>query len=212
MTTRVLIVDDQALFRAGVAMILGTQPDLEIVGEHATGEEALRAIENGTGVDVVLMDIQMPGVGGIAATKAILRLPDPPRVLVLTTFDDDPTTGAALAAGASGFLLKDARAELLLSAIRSVADGNTVLARSTPLRTADLSPAPPLPPAFALLTESEQSVFRHAAAGMTNGEIAAATFLSEATVKSYVSRILTKLSLRDRVQLVLFAVRHGLVE
>lgn len=209
MSIRLLIVDDQALFRAGVAMIVSTQPDLEIVGECSSGEDAVRVVEEDGGIDVVLMDLQMPGSGGLAATERITRLLDPPRVLVLTTFDDDPNTRAALSAGASGFVLKDARAELLISAIRSVADGTTVLARSTPLQ----HPArPPLPDEYALLTASERGVFLRAASGMTNSEIAAALFLSETTVKSYVSRILAKLGLRDRVQLVLFAVKHGLSE
>jgi DNA-binding NarL/FixJ family response regulator len=212
MTVRIVIVDDQALFRAGVAMIIGTQPDLQLVAECASGEDAIDAIARDGAVDVVLMDVQMPGVGGITATETILRLPHPPRILVLTTFDDDATTNAAIAAGAHGFVLKDARAELLLSAIRSVADGTAVVARSTPLSQPTRPSPPAVPAAFGLLTESERKVFRHAAAGMSNREIAAATFLSEATVKSYLSRILTKLALRDRVQLVLFAVRHGLVD
>jgi DNA-binding NarL/FixJ family response regulator len=209
---RVLLVDDQALFRAGIGMIIGTQPDLVLVGECATGEEAVRFVRERPDVDVVLMDVLMPGLGGIAATTTIAHGPGAPKVLVLTTFDDDDTVAAALAAGASGFVMKDARAELLTSSIRSVADGTAVVARSASLhRLAQRAALPvPAPPEFLTLTESERRVFRHAAAGMSNREIAATTFLSEATVKSYVSRILGKLALRDRAQLVLFAVRHGL--
>lgn len=214
MTIRVLIVDDQALFRAGIAMILGTQPDLQVTGEFGSGEEAVEYVRSGGEADVILMDVQMPGIGGVAATAAITDLPSPPRVLVLTTFDDSATVMAAIAAGASGFVLKDAKAELLLSSVRSVAAGTEVLALSSSLR--DLARREqahaPLPAAFEALTPSEQTVFRHAAAGLSNGEIAEAAFLSEATVKSYVSRVLTKLGLRDRAQLVLFAVRHGLID
>lgn len=211
MSIGVLVVDDQALFRAGMALIISTQPDLVLVGECASGEDAVRRVREGRDVDVVLMDIRMPGLGGIGATAAITAAPHAPRVLVLTTFDDDRTLSDAIAAGASGFVLKDARAELLLSAVRSVADGTAVLARSAPLRrpaARSLSPAPSLE----LLTRSEHAVFRHAVAGLSNPEIAAATALSEATVKSYLSRILTKLGVRDRVQLVLYAVRNGLLD
>lgn len=214
MTIRVLIVDDQALFRAGIAMILGTQPDLQVTGEFGSGEEAVEYVRSGGEADVILMDVQMPGIGGVAATAAITDRPSPPRVLVLTTFDDSATVMAAIAAGASGFVLKDAKAELLLSSVRSVAAGTEVLALSSSLR--DLARREqahaPLPAAFEALTPSEQTVLRHAAAGLSNGEIAEAAFLSEATVKSYVSRVLTKLGLRDRAQLVLFAVRHGLID
>lgn len=214
MTIRVLIVDDQALFRAGISMILGTQPDLQVTGEFGSGEEAVEYVRSGGEADVILMDVQMPGIGGVAATAAISALPSPPRVLVLTTFDDSATVMAAIAAGASGFVLKDAKAELLLSSVRSVAAGTEVLALSSSLR--DLARREqahePLPAAFEALTPSEQTVLRHAAAGLSNSEIAEAAFLSEATVKSYVSRVLTKLGLRDRAQLVLFAVRHGLID
>lgn len=215
MSIGVLVVDDQALFRAGMALIISTQPDLVLVGECASGEDAVRRVREGRDVDVVLMDIRMPGLGGIGATAAITAAPHAPRVLVLTTFDDDRTLSDAIAAGASGFVLKDARAELLLSAVRSVADGTAVLARSAPLRRpAARSPARSLSPApsLELLTRSEHAVFRHAVAGLSNPEIAAATSLSEATVKSYLSRILTKLGVRDRVQLVLYAVRHGVLD
>lgn len=214
MTIRVLLVDDQALFRAGIGMILSTQHDLILAAECGSGEEAVSFVQAHGDIDVVLMDIQMPGLGGIAATAAITALPIPPKVLVLTTFDDQHTVSAAIAAGASGFLLKDARPELLLSSLRSVADGSAVLAHSSSLsELAGQAPIPePLPPAFDQLSESEQRVLTLAAAGKNNAEIAAELFLSEATVKSYVSRVLSKLELRDRVQLVLFAMRHGLTE
>ncbi|OJX72788.1 MULTISPECIES: response regulator transcription factor [unclassified Leifsonia] len=215
MSIGVLVVDDQALFRAGMALIISTQPDLVLVGECASGEDAVRRVRERNDVDVVLMDIRMPGLGGVGATAAITAAPNAPRVLVLSTFDDDRTVADAIAAGASGFVLKDARAELLLSSVRSVADGTAVLARSASLhRFAAGPPAHPAspPPALETLTRSEHAVFRHAVAGLSNPEIAAATSLSEATVKSYLSRILTKLGVRDRVQLVLYAVRHGLLD
>ncbi len=214
MSIRVAVVDDQALFRAGIALIVGTQPDLELVAECASGEDAVRLVRETSGIDVILMDVLMPGLGGIAATSAITALPGAPRVLMLTTFEDDATVAQAIAAGASGFVLKDARAELLLSAVRSVADGTAVLARSAPLGqlARGVAASAPTPPEYETLTASERTVFRHVVAGLSNREIADVAFLSEATVKSYVSRILAKVGARDRVQLVLFAVRHGLTD
>lgn len=213
MTIRVLVVDDQALFRAGIALILGTQPDLELVGECGSGEEAVEFVSAHPDVDLVLMDVQMPGIGGLAATTAITALANAPKVLVLTTFDDRDTVGQAIASGASGFVLKDARPELLLSSLRSVAEGNAVLAGSTSLKdiAGGTAPVPPPPAAFETLTASEESVLRLVATGLSNREIAAELFLSVSTVKSYVSRILMKLGLRDRVQLALFALKHGLM-
>jgi DNA-binding NarL/FixJ family response regulator len=213
MTVRVAVVDDQELFRAGIAMILGTQPDFELVGEASDGEHAVRLARAG-GADVVLMDILMPGIDGIDATAAITAAPGAPRVIVLTTFDDDENVARAIEAGASGFLLKDVRPELLLSAIRSVADGAAILARSTTLRLVreHVGARLPLPDAFRTLTEREREVLGLVASGLNNAEIAGAAHLSEATVKSYVSRILAKLGVRDRVQLVLFAYRHGLAD
>ncbi len=214
MSIRVAVVDDQALFRAGIALIIGTQPDLELVGECESGEDAVRLVREGAGIDVILMDVLMPGLGGIDATAAITALPDAPRVLMLTTFEDDATVSQAIAAGASGFVLKDARAELLLSAVRSVADGTAVLARSAPLArlARGTGGRHSVPREYETLTSSEQTVFRLVAAGLSNREIGDVASLSEATVKSYVSRILAKIGVRDRVQLVLFAVRNGLTD
>lgn len=217
---RVALVDDQALFRAGVRMLLESQADLEFVGEAADGlDGVLLAREHRP--DVILMDLRMPVLDGLEATKRIVAEAGPvdagwggPRVLVLTTFDLDENAARAIRAGASGFVLKDAAPEFLLAAIRSVHAGNAVIAAT---QTAELfarftpqaAVAPP-PPRYAELTPREQEIFRHAAAGLSNSEIAAAEFLSEATVKTHVSRVLHKLALRDRVQLVVFAHEHGL--
>ncbi|MDJ0363405.1 response regulator transcription factor [Rhodococcus sp. H29-C3] len=214
MTIHVVVVDDQKLFRAGIRMILGTQPDIVLVGEASSGLDAVHLVRDLVDVDVVLMDISMPGLDGIDATAAVTALPDPPRVIMLTTFDDDDNIARAIAAGASGFVLKDIRAEMLISAVRSVAEGTAVLARSATLRLAaqHVPSRLPAPASFATLTERERAVFTLAATGLNNAEIAQTAFLSEATVKSYVSRILGKLGLRDRVQLVLFAIRHELTD
>lgn len=209
---RVVLVDDQALFRAGIRMLVDSQPDLEVAGEAADGREALdvvRAVEP----DVVLMDIRMPVLDGLAATGELLRDEDPPRIVMLTTFDLDEAAARAIRQGASGFLLKDADPEFLLAAIRTVHSGSAVIAASA---TRDLfahftDAAPqPVPPAYRELTDREREIFALAARGLSNAEIAAREFLSEATVKTHISRILTKLGLRDRVQLVVFAFEHGL--
>ncbi|MEL5992513.1 response regulator [Microbacterium phosphatis] len=208
---RVVLVDDQALFRAGIRMLVASQPDLEVVGEAGDGREAL-AVVAATRPDVVLMDIRMPVMDGLAATAEILTRPDPPRIVMLTTFDLDEAAARAIRQGASGFLLKDADPEFLLAAIRTVHAGSSVIAASA---TRDLfahfGEAPrPAPPSFGDLTDREREIFALAARGLSNAEIAAREFLSEATVKTHISRILTKLSLRDRVQLVVFAFEHGL--
>ena len=208
---RVVLVDDQALFRAGIRMLVASQPDLEVVGEASYGREAL-AVVAATRPDVVLMDIRMPVMDGLAATAEILTRPDPPRIVMLTTFDLDEAAARAIRQGASGFLLKDADPEFLLAAIRTVHAGSSVIAASA---TRDLfahfGEAPrPAPPSFGDLTDREREIFALAARGLSNAEIAAREFLSEATVKTHISRILTKLSLRDRVQLVVFAFEHGL--
>jgi DNA-binding NarL/FixJ family response regulator len=209
---RVVLVDDQALFRAGIRMVVGSQPDLEVVGEAADGREALEVVA-ATAPDVVLMDIRMPVMDGIAATIELLGRPDPPRIVMLTTFDLDEAAARAIRAGASGFLLKDADPEFLLAAIRTVHAGSAVIAASATrdLFAAVAPPARPVPPAYADLTDREREIFALAARGLSNAEIAAREFLSEATVKTHVSRILAKLALRDRVQLVVFAFDHGLV-
>jgi DNA-binding NarL/FixJ family response regulator len=215
MTIRVLIADDQDLVRAGLVMIVGSQPDLHVVAEAATGEEAVaQALRHR--IDVVLMDVRMPVMDGIAATASLQGLPDPPRVIVLTTFDLDEHAFAALRAGASGFLVKSAQAEEVIAAIRTVHAGDAVIAPSATRRLIDhVAPSLPGPSAvpaeLSRLTEREREVLLEVATGATNAEIAAKLFLSEATVKTHVGRVLGKLELRDRVQLVVFAYEHGLV-
>jgi DNA-binding NarL/FixJ family response regulator len=209
---RVALVDDQALFRAGIRMLVDSQPDLEVVGEASNGSEGV-AVVRATQPDVVLMDIRMPVMDGLAATAELLRDAAPPRVVMLTTFDLDEAAARAIRGGASGFLLKDADPEFLLAAIRTVHAGSAVIAASA---TRDLfahfadPAARELPEEYAALTDREREIFALAARGLSNAEIAAREFLSEATVKTHISRILTKLGLRDRVQLVVFAFEHGL--
>jgi len=215
---RVALVDDQALFRAGVRMLIGSQPDLAFVGEAGDGRQAQQLVER-EHPDVVLMDIRMPVMDGIAATESILassaeRGLTPPRIIVLTTFDLDEAAARAIRAGASGFVLKDAEPEFLLAAIRTVHAGNAVIAAAATRELFQRFSAPattaPAPAAFGALTAREGEIFLLAARGLSNAEIAASEFLSEATVKTHISRILAKLNLRDRVQLVVFAFEHGL--
>jgi DNA-binding NarL/FixJ family response regulator len=209
---RVALVDDQALFRAGIRMLVDSQPDLTVVGEASDGLEGVTVVR-ATRPDVVLMDIRMPILDGLAATAELLGDPSPPRVVMLTTFDLDEAAARAIRQGASGFLLKDADPEFLLAAIRTVHAGSAVIAASA---TRDLfahfaEAAPrPVPSAWADLTDREREIFALAARGLSNAEIAGREYLSEATVKTHISRILTKLGLRDRVQLVVFAFEHGL--
>ncbi|PQZ55107.1 MULTISPECIES: response regulator transcription factor [unclassified Microbacterium] len=208
---RVVLVDDQALFRAGIRMLVASQPDLDVVGEAGDGKEALEVVRT-TRPDVVLMDIRMPVMDGLTATAEILARPEPPRIVMLTTFDLDEAAARAIRQGASGFLLKDADPEFLLAAIRTVHSGSSVIAASA---TRDLfehfAEAPkPVPPQYADLTDREREIFALAARGLSNAEIAGREYLSEATVKTHISRILSKLALRDRVQLVVFAFEHGL--
>ncbi|MGH2274298.1 MULTISPECIES: response regulator [Microbacterium] len=209
---RVVLVDDQALFRAGIRMVLDSQPDIEVVGEAGDGREGV-AVARAMRPDIVLMDIRMPVLDGIAATAELLGDDDPPRVVMLTTFDLDEAAARAIREGASGFLLKDAEPEFLLAAVRTVHAGSAVIAASATRELfasmTDAAPRP-APAAFAALTEREREIFALAARGLSNAEIATGEFLSEATVKTHVSRILTKLGLRDRVQLVVFAYEHGL--
>lgn len=211
---RVVLVDDQALFRAGIRMLADSQPDIEVVGEAADGQEALQVVAD-THPDVVLMDIRMPVMDGLTATAALLRDPDAPKIVMLTTFDLDEAAARAIQQGASGFLLKDADPEFLLAAIRTVYSGSSVIAAAA---TRELfahvgaGNTRPLPPTYDALTEREREIFALAARGLSNAEIAAREFLSEATVKTHISRILAKLSLRDRVQLVVFAFEHGLTQ
>ncbi|MGG7464088.1 MULTISPECIES: response regulator [unclassified Plantibacter] len=216
---RVALVDDQSLFRGGIRMLVGSQPDLEVCGEASDGREAVDLAVS-THPDVILMDIRMPVMDGIEATKAILagaarRGEEPPRILVLTTFDLDEAAATAIRSGASGFVLKDAEPEFLLAAIRTVHAGNAVIAASATRELFahfDSRPeAPAVPERYRSLTSREQEIFLLAASGLSNSEIAAKEFLSEATVKTHISRIFGKLEVRDRVQLVVFAFEHGLV-
>jgi len=215
---RVCLVDDQALFRAGIRMLIESQPDLSFAGEAPDGA-AGAALANRARPDVVLMDVRMPVLDGIAATERILADADrdgypAPRVLVLTTFDLDENAARAIRAGASGFVLKDADPEFLLAAIRTVHQGNAVIAanatRNLIAHAGRGSERSPAPPAWGELTPREREIFALAAKGLSNSEIATSEYLSEATVKTHVSRILAKLGLRDRVQLVVFAYEHEL--
>jgi DNA-binding NarL/FixJ family response regulator len=211
---RVAIVDDQALFRAGIGMLISSQDDLEFVGEAGDGSQALGMVRD-TAPDVVLMDIRMPVMDGVAATaQLVAELPDPPRIVVLTTFDLDEAAARALRAGASGFLLKDADPEFLLAAIRTVHSGTAVIAPSATRELLDQfgsRAAPTEGDLLSGLTGREREIFGLAARGLSNAEIAASEFVSEATVKTHISRVLAKLGLRDRVQLVVFAYERGLV-
>jgi DNA-binding NarL/FixJ family response regulator len=212
MTIRVVIADDQALVRTGLRMILDNAPDLEVVGEAGNGLEAVDLVAS-TDPDVVLMDIRMPEMDGVQATAAIAAA-HRARVLVLTTFDLDEYVYAALQAGASGFLLKDALAPDLLSAVRVVAAGEATLAPTVTRRLLDrvVTGLPGSAPdgRLELLTGREREVLQQLARGLSNAEIAERLFLSPGTVKTHVGRILTKLGLRDRVQAVVFAYESGI--
>ena len=213
---RVLIADDQALVRAGFRMILEAEPDIEIVAEAADGLEAIEATTRFT-IDVALMDIRMPNLDGIEATRRIVERSPTTHVLMLTTFDLNEYVYEALRAGASGFLLKDAPPERLLEAIRIVASGDALLAPSITRRVIEeYARRPPmrdgLPPELRELTAREVDVLRLVARGCSNAEIAKELFLGETTVKTHVARILQKLKLRDRVQAVVVAYESGLVQ
>jgi DNA-binding NarL/FixJ family response regulator len=212
---RVLLVDDQELVRAGLAMVVAAQPDMRVVGEAGDGVAALAALD-ATAADVVLMDVRMPRLDGVETTRRLVARHPDVRVLVLTTFDLDEYAFAALRAGASGFLLKDARPDDLLGAIRTVRRGDAVLAPSTTRRlldrvARDLPDTAAGPDRLGGLTGREREVLLELATGATNAEIAARLHLSETTVKTHVGRILAKLGLRDRVQAVILAYETGLV-
>ncbi len=213
---RVALVDDQAMVRAGFRMILESEADLTVVGEAGDGREALDMVRR-AGPDVVLMDVRMPVMDGVEATRAILAAGSPARVLMLTTFDLEDYVYAALRAGASGFLLKDAPAEQLITAVRVIAAGDALLAPSvTRLLIEEVSRRPSVnpevvAPGLADLTDRELEVLKLMARGLSNSEIAVQLYLGEATVKTHVGRVLTKLDLRDRVQAVVVAYESGLV-
>ena len=215
---RVFLADDQSLVRGGFRMLIEAEDDMVVVGEAPDGARAVQALE-ASEVDVILMDIRMPVLDGVEATKHLSRTGNPARVLVLTTFDLDEYVFAALKAGASGFLLKDARPEDLLTAIRNVAAGDAVMAPSTTRRLLE-HVVPNLPstpsatgpdPRLASLTDREVEVLKEIATGATNSEIAATLYMAEGTVKTHIGRLLAKLQCRDRVGLVLLAHETGLV-
>lgn len=212
---RVVVVDDQALVRAGLRLILEADEQIQVVGEAADGDEAVRAVQR-LDPDVVLMDVRMPGLDGIEATRRIAASGATCRVIVLTTFDLDEYVYAALHAGASGFLLKDVSPEHLLAAVRLVSVGDALLAPSITRRMVERFARPALPastfaPELTSLTAREREVLVLLARGLTNAELASALTVSEATVKTHVARILGKLGLRDRVQAVVLAYETGLV-
>ncbi len=212
---RVAVVDDQVMIRSGLRMIVEAEADLCVVGEAGDGVEAVELAQRAT-ADVMLMDVRMPRLDGIEATARIAASNLPTKVLMLTTFDLDDYVYAALRAGASGFMLKDAPAEQLLDAIRVVAAGDSLLAPSVTRRLIEHvvrspSASTTMPAGFDDLTERELDVLKLVARGMSNGEIAASLYLGEATVKTHVGRIFAKLGLRDRVQAVVLAYEHGVI-
>jgi DNA-binding NarL/FixJ family response regulator len=219
MTIRVLIVDDQPMYRVGVAAILDAQPDIDVVGQAADGQEAV-ALNRRVNPDVVFMDIRMPVMNGIEATRSLQNPPNGvghvPRVIILTTFDLDDYVYDALRAGASGFLLKDAGADELVEAVRTIAAGDALLAPRVTRRLIEsfVDSAPiGLQSASVLngLTEREREVFMEMAKGRSNAEIGKALFIAEQTAKTHVSRVMTKLHLRDRVHAVVLAYETGSV-
>ncbi|HYY10372.1 MAG TPA: response regulator transcription factor [Kineosporiaceae bacterium] len=218
MTIRVVLVDDQELFRAGIQVIIDAANDLEVVGSAADGVDGLRLVDE-LAPDVVLMDIHMPEMDGVEATRRIFaphrgaRRGGKVRVIVLTTFDLDDRAATAIRYGASGFLLKDTTPQILQGAIRAVHAGSAVLAPEdlSTLMDGQFRPRADPPAHFSTLTEKEREVFAALAMGLSNSEIAAEIFASESTVKTHVGSILRKLSLRDRVQIVVFAHEYGLL-
>ncbi|MER6974723.1 response regulator transcription factor [Nocardioides sp. NPDC000445] len=217
MTIRVFLVDDQELVRAGFRMLIDSQPDLSVVGEAGDGQEAVAALGR-TEADVVLMDVRMPRMDGVEATGLVAGRQGAPRVIVLTTFDLDEYAFAAIRAGAAAFLLKDARPEDLLTAIRTVHAGDSVVAPSTTRRllehfaaSAPATAGPSVEGRLEALTEREREVLTLVGRGLSNTEIAETFVVAEATVKTHVGRLLAKTGSRDRVQLVVLAYETGLV-
>ncbi|MDJ0344467.1 response regulator transcription factor [Streptomyces sp. H10-C2] len=214
MTIRVVLADDQELVRTGLSMVIADLPDLTVVGEAGTGAEAVRLARD-VRPDVVVMDIRMPGMDGIEATRAITAGCATPRVLMLTTFDDDDSIYASLRAGASGFLVKDMAVADIIAAIRVVAAGDALIAPSVTRRLIEEFAGRPEPSPSArqidAVTEREREVLTLVGRGMSNSEIAAHLFIGPATVKTHVARLLTKLDARDRIQLVITAYEAGLV-
>jgi DNA-binding NarL/FixJ family response regulator len=215
MRIRVLIADDQEMIRSGLRLILAAEPDIDVVAEVSDGDDAVAAARR-LRPDVTLMDIRMPRLDGLQATRRLLADTAPPtRVVVLTTFDIDTYVYEALRAGASGFLLKNAPAEELVQAIRVVASGEGLLDPAVTRRVIEEFARTPAqsqpPPELANLTERELEVLHLIARGLSNAEIAARLYVSEATVKTHVARMLTKLRLRDRVQAVVYAYEHGVI-
>jgi DNA-binding NarL/FixJ family response regulator len=213
---RVVIADDQAVVRGGLRMILESEDGVEVAGEAGDGREALELVRR-LDPDVVLMDIRMPGMDGIEATRRLVTSGGRARVLVLTTYDMDENVYDALKAGAAGFLLKTDSPARLIEAVHVVARGEALLAPAITRRLVDrfvtgLRPNTPAPPELAELTSREIEVLELVAAGLSNAEIAARLFVSDGTVKTHVAHILTKLGLRDRVQVVVFAYERGIVE
>jgi DNA-binding NarL/FixJ family response regulator len=212
--TRVFLVDDQALVRAGLRMVIDSQPDMTVVGEAEDGREALERLSVTT-ADVVLMDVRMPRLDGVAATRLLIERGGP-RVIVLTTFDLDEYVFPALRAGASGFLLKNADPEELLAAIRAVASGDAIVAPTATRRLLEhvastLPDAPADDARLAALSDRERAILLEVARGRSNAEIAAALHIAEPTVKTYLGRLRAKLDVHDRVQLVILAYDSGLV-
>ena len=213
--TTVLLVDDQLLVRTGFRLILDLEPDLTVVGEAADGAEAVRVVAE-THPDVVLMDIRMPVLDGIEATRKLSEAGSASRVLVLTTFDLDEYVYEAMRAGASGFLLKDAPREQLVAAVRVVARGESLLAPSVTRRLVERfvrlpAPSSTVPERLRMLSAREQDVLRLLARGLSNAEIACSLVVGEATVKTHVARLLSKLGVRDRIQAVILSYETGFV-
>lgn len=216
----IVLADDQELVRAGFRVILESEPGFRVVGEAPDGARAVEAVRT-LHPDVVCLDVQMPGVDGLEAARRIAALPDPPAVLILTTFDSDDALFQALEAGASGFLLKNASPERLIDAVRTVAAGDALLAPDVTRRVISRATAAPVASdrapdrsgdaalASAGLTERETEVLRLLARGLSNAEIAAELYVGDATVKTHVSNVLQKLALRDRIQAVVWAFEHG---